>query len=120
MSEFIQKENRSEWKINLSKACERVKKRDLKKMKRGRGRTQLSKWILIDQKLQFVNKRQGKKQELRIGRMAPSMPCRTLECLPLLISRCHLESTKRESPPWGGIEKNRGGEKIEEEKEFLK
>ena len=43
VSEFIQKENISEWKINLSKTCERVKKRNLKKMERERIRTQLSK-----------------------------------------------------------------------------
>ena len=54
VSVFIQKENRSEWKINLSKECERVKKRNLKKMERGRGRTQLSKWILIAMKVKIT------------------------------------------------------------------
>ena len=39
---------------------------------------------------------------------------------PFIKSKCRLESTERESPPWGGIEENRGGEKIEEEKGFLK
>ena len=53
VSEFIQKENRSEWKINLSKACERIKKRNLKKMERRRGRTQLLKWILIAMKVKI-------------------------------------------------------------------
>ena len=70
--------------------------------------------------LQLVNKRKGKKQEPRIGRMLSSTPCRALECSPLLGSRRRLESTQRESLPWGGIEENRGGEKIEEDKEFLK
>ena len=49
--------------------------------------------------------------------MPPSTPCQALECSPLLRSRRSFESTERESPPWGGIEKNRG-EKIAEEMEF--